>query len=148
MTRKHQNLVGEIVDQGQGLPPFVPHQTHGTVVDHVAQQQQILVLERLLLWADEVVPQVVLQFGLLLADIRKVDEKSGTHVPFEHFNFLREGGPVFAHEQVTVLEQAAAPDLLRVAGGDQLFLQMVERLLKVSVHGLAHHRGIEVLANG
>lgn len=145
---EHQHLIGEVVDQRQRLTSLVAHQADGTVVDDIAQQQQILILERLLFRPDEVVPQIVLQLALLLADVREVDEESRAHVSLQHLDLLGKGRPVAAHQQVAVLEQATSADLFRVAGCDQLLLQVVQRFLEVAVYGLADHRRVEVLTHG
>ena len=54
------------------------------------------------------------------------------------------GWPVVFDKEVAVLEQAAAPDLLGLLGGDQLLVEVGQRLLKVAVHALPQHRGVKV----
>lgn len=94
------------------------------------------------------VPQIVLQFGALLLDVREVDEEPRTHVTLRPLYLVRKGGLIFTHQQMAILEKAAASDLLRVTRRDQLLLQMVQRFLKVAEHRLADHRRVEILADG
>lgn len=77
-------------------------------------------LERLFLSADEVIPQVGLELGALLPQLREVDEESRAHIPLERLDFVRPGRPVALGQQGAVLQQATAADLLRLPRRDQL----------------------------
>lgn len=140
-----QHLTRQLLDQRQRLPPFVAHQAHGRLVDDRVQQQQVRVLVGA---GGHVVAQVRLQFAALAHHVREVDEEARAHVALQRFDLLRPLGPVASGQQVAVLEQAAAADLLRVTRRDQLLVQVVQRLLDVAVHRLAHHRRVEVVRHG
>ena len=146
-VRHGVNLDGEVLDEGEGEAALVAHQADGGLVHHVVQDHEVLVLEAVV-GALEVVVQVVLQLGLLRPHVREVNEEPGAHVPLHVLDLLRPGRAVPAAEQVAVLEQAAPADLLRAPRGDQLLVQVVERLAKVPVHALAHHGGEEVVPDG
>ena len=94
------------------------------------------------------VVQVGIKLLLLLVEVGEVDEESRAHVALHGLDLLVRGRPVAAAQEVAVLEEAASADLLRVLGGDQLFVQVVQRLFKVPVHRLGHDGGVEVLRHG
>ena len=123
------------------------HQADGGLVHHLVQDHEVLVLEAVF-GTLEVVVQVVLQLGSLLIDVREVDEEPRAHVPLRRLHLVRAGRPVALAEQVAVLEETPAPDLFWIPGGDQLFVEVVERFVEVSVHALAHHGRVEVLRDG
>lgn len=143
-----QHLVGKILDQGERLPSLVPHQAHGGLLHHVVQQHQVLILEGLLLGADKVIPQVVLEFCALLADVREIDEESRAHVPLQRLYVLGLRGFVHLDQKVAILEQTASANLFRTPRRDQFLVKMIQRLLEVAVHGFAYHGGIEIFADG
>ena len=129
----------------QGLPSLVSHQAHRTLVDHPVQGHQVVILA--VLQAHEVVLQVGLQLALLLANVGEVDEEAGAHVALQGLHLWLRGSPEAPHQQVTVLEQAPAPDLFGVPGADDLMAQVVQGLAEVPVHALAHDGGMEGLGH-
>ena len=141
-----QHAQGQQRDEVQGLPALVAHEAHGALVDHLAQGHEVVVLAPLLL--GEVVLQVGLQLPLLLEDVGEVDEEARAHVALQGLDLLLVGGPEVPHQQVAVLEQPPAPDLLGVLGGDESVLQVVQRLLEVPVHALPDDRGVQLLGQG
>lgn len=141
-------LAGELFYQAQRLPPLVSHQTDRRFLHHRVQHRQIPVLEALLFRPDKVVPKVVFQLGPLLPIIREIYEEPRAHVPLEVLDALSVGRLVGTDEEVAVLQQSAAADLLGVSRRYQLLVQVVQRLLEVPVNGLADHRRVEVLSDG
>lgn len=142
-----EDLVGEVLDEGEGLSSLVAHQADSGLLHYAVEQHQVLVLQGLLLGSHEVIPQVVLELGALLADVREVDEESRAHVPLEGLDVVGLRRFVHLHKEVTILEQATTTDLLGMPRGDELFVKVMQRLLEVSVHGLTHHGGVEVFAD-
>lgn len=94
------------------------------------------------------VPQVVLEFGALLADVGEVDEESRAHVSLEGLYVLGLRGFVHLDQKVAVLEQAASANLLRTPRRDELLVEVVQRFLEVAVHGFADHRRVEIFPDG
>lgn len=143
----HQ-LPREFRDERQRLEPLVYHQAHGALLDHLLEHVQVLQLHVLLLGRAKVVLQIVLQLGALLVDVGEVDEEPRAHVPFQPLDAVAVVvGRVVAQQQVAVLKQSAAPDLLRVPRHDQLVLQMEHGVAEVAVHRLADHGRVEALAD-
>ncbi|CAL1684644.1 unnamed protein product [Lasius platythorax] len=142
-----EHLVGKILNQGERLPSLVAHQTHGGFLDDAVQQHQVLVLESLLFGSDKVIPQVIFKFGALLSYIREVDEESRTHVSLEGLDIIRLRRFIHLHQQIAVLEQTAAAYLFGMPRRDKLLVEMVERLLEITVDGLAHHGRVKVLGD-
>ena len=93
----------------------------------------------------EVVVKELAEFVVLLREVRKVYEEPAAHVTLHGFDLVRPGGPVVLHQKVAVLQQTAATDLLRLLGGDQLAVQVVQRVGEVSVYRFTQHGGIEIL---
>lgn len=145
---QEQHAVRQLLDQRQRLPSLVAHQAHRRLLHHAVQQHQVLVLQRLFLGVHEVVPQVILQLGALLLDVREVYEEARAHVPLQSLYVVGARGAVVLHQQVAVLQEPATANLLGVPRGYQLLVQVVQCFLEVSVHGLAHDRRVEVLADG
>lgn len=133
-------------DHIEGLPSLVPHEADCALVHHPTQGHQVVVLALLL--PDEVVAQVGLDFPLLLGNVRKINEEPGAHVTFQRFNFSLIRRLKVTDQEVAVLEEAAAPDLLRVPGGDQSVFQVVHGLVEVPVHALGDDGGVTVLCQG
>jgi len=133
-------------DERQRLPALVAHQAHGALVHHPPQRHQELVA--LVLHAREVVLQVRLQLAVLHVDVGEVDEEARAHVALHPLHLRLGRRPEAAHQQVAVLEEPAAADLLRVAGGDRPGAQVAQGLLEVPVHALALHRRVEALGHG
>ena len=109
------DLVGHLLDEPESEPPLVAHQADGGLVDDLVEDHEVIVLEAVL-GAVEVVVQVVLQLGLLLPHVGEVDEEAGAHVPLHVLHLLRPRRLVRLTQQVAVLQQATAPDLLGVFG--------------------------------
>jgi len=93
-----EHLVGKVLDQGECLPSLVAHQAYGRLLDDAVQQHQVLIFEGLLLGPDEVIPQVVFQFGALLSYVREINEESRAHVSFEGFDVIRLSRLVHFHQ--------------------------------------------------
>ena len=123
------------------------HQADRALVDDLIQDHEVLVLG-LILRTLEMVVQVVLELGLLLAQLGEVDEKPGAHVALHGLDLLGPGWPETAAKEVAVFQEPAAPDLLGVPRRDQLLVQVVQGLAEVPVHGLGHHGGVEVVPDG
>ena len=87
----------------KGEPSFMPHEADRGLVHHLVEDHQVLVLELVLCLAGlEVVVKVVLKLGLLLPDVREIDEEPGHRRYDHHRNSLR-----FVSSQPTVsLNQA------------------------------------------
>lgn len=123
------------------------HETDCGLVHHVVQDHQVVVLEPVL-GAVKVVVKVVLQFSLLGVDVGEVDEEPGAHVALHVLDLLMPGGLVAIAQEVAVLQESSPADLLRVLGGYQLLVQVVEGFMEVSKLGLAHDSGVEVITDG
>lgn len=85
--------------------------------------------------ADEVVTEVRLQLGPLLAELGEVDEEPRAHVSLEGLDAVRSRRAVTLREQSAILEQTAAADFFRSSRRDQFLRQMLQRLVEISVHG-------------
>jgi len=142
---RRQHLARQLLDQRQRLAPLVTHQTDGRLVDHRVQKKQVGVLVGA---AGYVVAQVGLEFAALAEHVREVDEEARAHVALQRFDLLRPLSAVAPGQQVAVLEQTTAADLLGLTRRDQLLVQVVKRLLDVTVHRLAHHCRVEVVRHG
>ena len=133
-------------DEVERLPPLVAHEAHGALVHHAVQRHQALVA--LVLHAGEVVLQVRLQLPLLLADVREVDEEARAHVALQLLHGRLVLRPEAQRQQVAVLEEPAAADLLGAARGDGPVAEVRHGLLEVPVNALADHAGVEALRHG
>lgn len=58
------------------------------------------------------------------------------------------GRPVASAQKVAVLQEAASSDFFGIFGCDEFFVQVIESLFKVPVHGLGHHRRVKVVRDG
>ena len=122
LLRPQVEAVGELLDQRQRQPTLVAHQTDGGLVHHLVQPHQILRFGVIVVV--EVVLQIRLELVALLVQIGEVDEESRAHVPFQILDLFRRFRRVTANQQVAVLEQAAAANVLRQPSGDQFVLQV------------------------
>jgi len=95
-------LLSKTCNKFQRLTSFVSHEAHCTLVDNSPKNDKIFVFTLLL--TDEMIRQITLQLLLLLRQITKINEKSGTHITFELFDLLVAGWAVISYEQVTVFE--------------------------------------------
>lgn len=80
------------------------HQAYGGLFHHAVKQHQVLVFKGFLLGTDEVVPQIVLELGPLLADVREIDEESRAHVSLEGFYIVRLRGFIHLNQEIAVFE--------------------------------------------
>jgi len=136
--------VGETLNELEGLSTLVPHQTDRRLVDDRAECLEVLVLQPLVLVPDEVVREIVGQLRPLVAYVGEVDEESRAHVSLQQSYVAVRRGDVTAHEEVAVLEEAPATDLLGVARRDEFAVEVGERDVKVSVDRLGDDRRVEV----
>lgn len=72
LLRQHSE--GHQRDEVEGLAPLVAHEAHRALVDHSAQDHEVVVLALLL--TDEVALEVGLYLALLLTDVGEVDEEA------------------------------------------------------------------------
>lgn len=93
------------------------------------------------------IPQVVLKFGALLADVGKVDEESRAHVSLEGLYVFGLRGFVHLNKKIAVLEQATSANLFGTPCRDQFLVKVIQRFLKVTVHRFAYNRRVEVFAD-
>jgi len=93
------------------------------------------------------VTQILFQFSPLLVDVWEIDEESGAHVHLSVLHFFGASWLVVLTQQVAVFKQTSAPDLFWILGSDQLFVEVIERLVEVSEHALAHDRWVEVFCD-
>lgn len=97
------HLKGHIFNKAQSQPSFVAHEAHSGFIDHLVKNHEVMVLG-LVLRALEMVVQVVFKLGLLLVQIRKVNEEPGAHVTFHGFNLFVGGWSVTSAKEVTILQ--------------------------------------------
>jgi len=128
-------------DEAERLPPLVAHQAHGALLHHLVQRGQVVVLP--VLQVQEVVLQVGLQLAPLLAHIGEVDEEARAHVALQQLHLGVGGRAETPHQQVAVLQQAAASDLLGAPGADEALAQVTEGGAEVAVDALAENGGVE-----
>ena len=140
-------LEGHVLNESQCQPQLVGHQTERGLVDHLVQDHQVMVLG-LVFRALEVVVQVVFELALLLVDVGEVDEEARAHVALHSFDLVVRGRSVAAAEQVAVLQQASAADLLGIFGSYEFLVQVIEGFLEVAKHGLGHDGGVKVVRDG
>lgn len=139
-------LVGHVLDERQGESALMSHETDGRLIHHLVKDHEIVVLQTVLR-ALEVAIEVIFQLGLLLMDVGEIDEEPGAHVAFHVLDLLRLSGFVAFAQEVAVLEKTSSSDLLGIAGGDLLVVEMAEGLVKIAKHAFTHDGGIEVLTN-
>ncbi|TNN47424.1 hypothetical protein EYF80_042367 [Liparis tanakae] len=96
----------------------------------------------------EVVLQVGLQLAPLLAHIGEVDEEARAHVALQQFHLGVGRRAETPHQQVAVLQQAAASDLLGAPGADEALAQVTEGGAEVAVDALAENGGVESGGHG
>ena len=123
------------------------HQTERGLIDHLVQDHQVMVLG-LVFRALEVVVQIVFQLALLLVDVREVNKESRAHVALHAFDLVMRGRSVASAQEVAVLQQSSASDLLWIFGSYEFLVQVIEGFFKVSKHGLGHNGGVEVVGDG
>ena len=141
------DLICQFLNKRKRLPPFVTHEADSRLVDDAVEDHEKVVLEGLVI-ADKVVPQVVVELESLLAHVGEVDEEARAHIALKRLDLIGISGTVVLDEQVAILEESTAADLLRVPCGDHLTVQVVVRLTEVAVDGLGHHSRVERLADG
>ena len=79
------------------------HEAHSGFIDHLVKNHEVMVLG-LVLRALEMVVQVVFKLGLLLVQIRKVNEEPGAHVTFHGFNLFVGGWSVTSAKEVAIFQ--------------------------------------------
>ena len=78
------------------------HEAYCGLVDHLVEDHQVLILELVLCLAGlEVVVKVVLKLGLLLPDVRKIDEEPKDHIS----RSLTHLSPLFVFSKLTLSSQ-------------------------------------------
>ena len=86
-------LEGHIFNKTQREPPFMAHEAHSGLIDNLVEDHEVMVFS-LVLRALEVVVQIIFKLGLLLIQIGKINEKSGTHIAFHSFDLFMRGRSV------------------------------------------------------
>ena len=140
------HLLRQVCDKLQCLPSLVHHQAHRAGVDDAPQRDEILVLADVV--AGEVRRQVAVQLFALLRQLAEVDEEPGAHVTFELLDFGVARRIVVPHQEIAVLEETATADLLGVSRGDEFVVEVVQRLVEIAEHALAHDGREEVTVHG
>ena len=87
------------------------------------------------------------EFVVLTGEVGEVDEESAAHVPLHGLHLLRPGWSIVLDQEVAVFQQSSAAYLLRTPCSDQFLVQVTQSILKVAVDRLAHHCGVEVVAD-
>jgi len=139
------------------------HEAHRAGGNDFAQLHEVLKLEIVL--AGEVTVKVADQLTLLLVNVVKIDEETGTHVLLQTGHrrrmarrqvFEREQVParvvavardVIAHEEVAIAEKASAAYFLGAMRADSAVLQVPQRGGKIAVHAFGHHGRMKPIAH-
>ena len=72
----------------------------------------------------KVVVEELAELVVLTRQVREVDEEPAAHVALHGLDLLWPGGPVVLNQEVAILEEATAADLLRALSRDQLLVEM------------------------
>lgn len=133
-------------DEAQRLTSFVTHQAHRTFIDDAVKRGQILVFT--VLQSHEMILQIRPELASLFRHVREVDEEPGAHVALQKLHLALRSRAETPHQQVAVLQQTSAPDLLGIPRADQFPLQVVQGDGEVAVNALSHDGGVEGLGHG
>ena len=140
----HEDLHRHLLDKIQRLSSLVTHQTDRALVNDAVQCHQVIVFHLLV---TEVVSQVLFDLHFLLIHVREVNEEARTHVALHRSDVDVFGGRVVPYEQVAVLEESTASDLLRATCGDQLLVQVSQSDIEIAVYALGDHCRVEMFAH-